>query len=68
MDKTRQEATSIEALEEILGSLRITEEYILNKNKIIEIALENMLTVPVSEVHNKKMQAVMPKSMVPDPE
>jgi len=47
--------------------LRITEEYILDKNRTTEIALENMLTVPASEVYNKKIQAVMPKSIVLDP-
>jgi len=47
--------------------LRITKEYTLDKNRTTEIALENMLTVPTLEVYNKKMQAVMPKSMVLDP-
>ena len=68
MDKTRQKATSIKALEEILELLRITEKYTLNKNRITELALENMLIVLELEVYNKKIQTVMPKSIVPDPE
>jgi len=35
MDRIKQEATSIEALEEILGSLRITKEDILKETKIV---------------------------------
>ena len=42
MDRTRQEATGIEALEEILGSLRITEKDSSEKTRITEIVLSNM--------------------------
>ena len=49
----RQEAIDIKILEEILGLLRIIEEYVLDKNRTIELALENMLTVLVLVVHNK---------------
>ena len=68
IDKTdRLEATDIEILEEILESLRITKEYILNGNSIIELALENMLTTLTLAVHNENIQAVILKSMVLDP-
>ena len=56
----------IEALEEILGSLRITEEYILDENRTTEpISSEEMSTALILAVHNKIVQAIMPKSMVP---
>ena len=51
MNRHKQEAISIETLKEILGLLRITEEYVLDKNRTWELVLEDMLTVPV--VHNK---------------
>ena len=35
MDRTRQEVTSIETLEEILELLKITEENILEETRII---------------------------------
>jgi len=59
--------TDIEALEEILELLRITEEYILDRNKIIALALsKEMSTAPVPAVYNETVQAVMPKSIVLD--
>ena len=67
---TRQSSDSIEALEEILGSLRITKEYALNRNRTIEPAIpeasEEMSTA-LAEYH-ETAQTVMPKSMVLDPE
>jgi len=51
MNRHRQEAISIETLEEILESLRITKEYVSDKNRNIELVLEDMLTAPA--VHNK---------------
>ena len=39
IDRHRKEAKSIEALEEILGSLRITEEYTSDRNRTIEISI-----------------------------
>ena len=60
--------TSIKALEEILELLKITEEYVLDKNKTTEPALlEEILTVPIPVVYNGIAQAVMLKSIVPDP-
>jgi len=45
--------------------LRITEEYVLDKNITIKLATpEDMLTVSVPVVLE---QTVMPKSMIPDP-
>lgn len=64
MDRQHQGTTDIEVLEEILRSLRITDEYVSNKNITIELAIpEDMLIVSVSVVLE---QAVMPKSMVLD--
>jgi len=51
MNRHRQEAVSIKTLEEILESLRITEEYVSDKNRTIKLVLEDMLTAPA--VHNK---------------
>jgi len=46
--------TSIEVLEEILELLKITEEYVLDKNKTTEPALlEEILTVPIPVVYNR---------------
>jgi len=53
MDKHNQEAISIEVLKEILGLLRITKEYALDRNRTIELTSEEMLTVPIPAVHNK---------------
>jgi len=59
----------IEALEEILGSLRITEEYISDRNRITEPTLsEEILTAPTLAVYDKIAQAVILNNMVPDPE
>ena len=59
--------TSIEVLEEMLELLKITEEYILDKN-IEPVSLEEIFTVLIPVVYNGIAQAVMLKSMVPDPE
>ena len=59
--------TDIEALEELLESLKIIEEYALNRNRTTEPTLsEEMSTAPMPVVYNKAAQTVMPKSMVPD--
>ena len=59
--------TGIEALEEIIRLLRITKKYILDKNKTTELGtLENILTESVLALAALE-QAVMPKSIVPDP-
>jgi len=51
MDRQCQGMTDIEVLEKILGSLRITEEYILDENKTTELTTpEEILTVSVSTV------------------
>ena len=64
MDRQHQGTTDIEVLEEILGLLRITDEYVSDKNITIELTiLEDMSIVSVSVVLE---QAVMPKSMVLD--
>ena len=62
----RQSPDAIEALEEILGSLRITKDNVSNKSTklaTLEIS-EEMLTAPA--VYSKTAQAVMLKSMVLD--
>ena len=60
--------TGIEVLEEILGSLKITEEYVSDRNRITEPTLsEEMSIAPILAVHDKTAQTVMPKSMVSDP-
>ena len=46
----RQSQDGIEILEEIL---RITEDYILNKNRTTEIALEDMLIALAPVVYNE---------------
>jgi len=57
----------IETLKEILGSLRITEEYTSDKNKTTELETpeENMLVVSVLV---ETVQVVTLKSIVLDPE
>jgi len=46
--------TNIEALKEILESLRITEEYTSDGNKTIELtSSEEMLMVSIPAVHNE---------------
>ena len=62
----RQEATGIETLKEILKSLKITEEYTSDANRAIELASEDMSTAPVPVAHDKTVQVVIPKSIVPD--
>jgi len=48
--------------------LRITEEYVSDRNRITEPTLsEEMSIAPILAVHDKTAQIVMPKSMVPDP-
>ena len=56
-------------LEEILGSLRIIEEYDLNENKTTELGIpeENMLIVLVL-AWVETIQVIIPKSMVSDSE
>jgi len=62
MDKHRQKATDIEILEEILESLKITEEYVLDRNKTIELVSKEILTAPILVVcnetayHDKQLQ------------
>ena len=63
INRYSQKTTRIKVLEEILGSLRITEDYASDGNRTIESASKEILTVPTSLVHNKTVQAVMPKSM-----
>jgi len=49
--------------------LRIAKEYILDRNRTIEPASEEILiTLILVVVHNKIIQAVIPKSIIPDPE
>jgi len=58
---------TIEALEEILGSLRITEDNVSNRSTELAISeTEEMLIAPVPAVYNKNVQTMTPKSMVPD--
>ena len=52
-------------LEEILGSLRITEDNVLNQStEPVTPETKEMLTAPVTAVHNKN---VLTKNMVLDP-
>jgi len=53
----------IEALSERLGSLQITEEAL---NEYEQTDTE-MSETPAQAMSNENIQAVMPKSMVPDP-
>jgi len=47
--------------------LRITEEYILDRNRTTEPTLsKEILTVSTPTVYNKTVQIVIPKNMVPD--
>jgi len=56
----------IEVLEEILGSLRITEDSMSNQSTELETPeTEEMSIAPVPTVHNKNISM---KNMVPDPE
>ena len=67
IDRHSPETTGIEALKEILGLLRITEDYVSDGNKTIKPASEEMLTVPISAIYNETVQAVIPKSMILGP-
>jgi len=52
----RQSYDSIEALSEVLKSLRITKEYALEENRTTELVIlktEEMLTAPVLAVYNR---------------
>ena len=62
-----QSPDTIKALEEILRSLRITEENVSNKNTELVISETSEEISTTSAVYNKTAQAVMPKSMVSDP-
>ena len=60
MDRYSQETIGIKTLEEILELLRITEEYILNRNRTTELALsKEMLTVPILAIYNEIAQTVI---------
>ena len=60
-----QSEDAIEALEEILGSLRITEDNVSNRStKPATPEIDRMLTAPALAVYNK---SVPTKTMVPDP-
>jgi len=60
-----QSEDAIEALEEILGSLRITEDNMSNRSTKPAIPeIDRMLTAPVPAVYN---ESVPTKTMVPDP-
>ena len=66
-DKIAQQSPdTIEALEEILGSLKITKANVSNKRTepVILETLEAMLKAPA--VYNETVQTVTLKSMVPD--
>ena len=53
-------------MEEILGSLRITEDNVLNRStELATPETDRMLTVPALVVYNKNVPT---KTMVPDPE
>jgi len=64
-DKTYQQhqGTDIEILKEILGSLRITKEYVLDKNRTTEPATlnVNMLTASVPAVLEQAVTHSRPK-------
>ena len=52
MDRYKQEAIGIEALGEILGLLRITEEYASDRNRTTEILIDKVLTAPAPKFYN----------------
>ena len=54
-------------MEEILESLRITKEYVLDRNRAMEISIDKVSTVPTPEVYNNIKYIVMLKSMILDP-
>ena len=54
MNRHSQEITDIEVLEVILGLLRITKEYILDRNKTIKLVLlEEMSMASILTIHNE---------------
>ena len=60
-----QSVDAIEVLEEILGSLRITEDNVSNRStKLATPETDKMSTAPVPAVYN---ESVPTKTMVPDP-
>ena len=61
-----QSINTIKALEEILGSLRITEDNILNRStEPATLETDKMSTAPALAVYNENIPT---KTMVPDPE
>ena len=65
-----QSQDGIEVLLEVLGLLKITEEYTSEENRTIKLAtleIEEMLTVLVPVVYDTTKQAAISKSMVPNP-
>ena len=70
MIDTTDRQDSIKALLEVLGLLRIIKEYTLEGNrttKPVTPETKEILIVLVLVVYNRTEQAVMPKSMIPDP-
>jgi len=64
----QQSPDAIEALEEILGSLRITKNSISNRStELGTLETEEMSIAPAPAVYNENTQTSTPKSMVPDP-
>jgi len=62
-----QSPDAIEVLEEILGSLRITEDNVSNRStEPATSETEEMLIAAAPAVYNKNILTAMPKSMVPD--
>jgi len=56
---------TIEELEEILGSLKITKNNVLNRStELATPETDKMLTAPAPAVYNKNVPT---KTMVPDP-
>ena len=54
MDRHSQETTGIKTLEDILGLLRITKEYISNKNRTTKPVLSEEISIPpILIVYNK---------------
>ena len=63
----QQSPDAIEALEEILGSLRITKNNISNRStELGTLEIEEMSIAPALAVYNENTQTSTPKSMVPD--
>ena len=69
MNRYNQGTIGIETLEETLESLSIIKEYNSYKNRTTKLALlEKISIAPIPVVHTQIVQAVMPKSMVLNPE